>query len=49
MGPIQIEELGLNDTFTKIERLANLLEEVNDVVESLKEEEIEINFKIELT
>jgi len=49
MGPIQIEDLGLNDTFEKMERLANLLDEVNKIVESLKEEDIDINFKIELT
>lgn len=49
MGPIRIEDLGLNDTFEKMERLANLLEEINAIVESLKQEDIEINFKIELT
>lgn len=49
MAAIQIEELGLNDTFEKIERLATLLEEINRIVEELGREEIDIHFKIELT
>lgn len=45
--PISLDDLGLNDTFDKIERIANLLEEVNRLAAELKEEEgIEINFEL---
>jgi len=48
MGPIQIDELGFNDTFEKFDRLADLIEELNQIVDELKEEGIEIKLKIEL-
>lgn len=47
-GPITIEDLGLEPTFKRFDRLADLLEEVNMICDELKEEGIEINFNIEL-
>ena len=47
-GSINIEDLGLNETFEKIERLAALIEEINAVMEDLRTEGIDVNIKIEL-
>jgi hypothetical protein len=47
--PVNEKDLGLEEAFEKIERLANALEEVNDLMEDLKENEgLDINLKIEL-